>query len=674
MQNFNWFRCATAGADPKFVATTFAEYVADKQQSYNTLLSLCGTALDGSITTRQQAIELIQQADSTWNSECWVQLSSGSIRIADLLLALSQQAALVADNLSATEFDEVIELTRLDGSSVSVSIAAIGDDLQTQLHSVTTLAGAAKAMIHESLTERLTYFRDYITRTFSNGYADLSNSLSYYTDLLEQCNTPESFIASIRNAMEVDELASDDSQKELEDTNIYDYTGASPMGALDFSSAVAAAGSVIRTGAKVVKNVITGVLGLGAKLFSWIGGKIYNVAINPYDLEIIDDNASSYTIDGWQYQTSGTIQIQSTNNMGITKKDIDAIDLSKPVQMQTLAGECIFTGMSRQGNYAIGGTWMFKPRPINPMVITAVLSEYQSVLHSGISVTELQQMFYRLSQSPGIYLDTDANERDMIIGFKCAYFLQLAINWAARFEMDNANETTPDPRATFEAFPNYWNAFKQILDEILIQNQGSGVPSTVTNADFIKIASGWNGSTFPSLTTYVPYATGIREGYEYLYQSNALWSFLLNAWIANRVQRSYFPVDYNFVPYTTHNVGFQKARFRVKTDAENQNAFNTFLTVAIIVVVVATVAITALVKLKKAANLANFNAAGKQRQIENALANGQPVSKADYKAWRKAKRKANLLSGFSSQTQSATVSAISRNANEYDTVLAAITG
>jgi len=196
---------------------------------------------------------------------------------------------------------------------------------------------------------------------------------------------------------------------------------------------------------------------------------------------------------------------------------------------------------------------------------------------------------------------------------------------------------------------------------------------TITNLDFAKELI-QTADTHPNLDGTMSWPIGAFTGEPVdtdLTAGNLLYTLLFAfSELFNDAETD--PVN-SFIPYYRAGA-IDNDTYSLLSDTENiKNAGNAIKTVAVVIgsVVVAAVAIKALPKLKRAAMSARLKYEGLQYSMSEKLASGTPLTRADFKSMRKAKRRMNRLAMFSSGISSGvseTMASFSLNTSDLDNI------
>jgi len=663
----------TSMTNPIFSAKAFADYCRAREENYKDLIALLTGVFsyDLSLTspTIRDDIDEYVNNTSKFSPDAWVPLQAGYIRINQLLYAMLKMDLDIGDVIEGTTIDQEYDVddniipvvNGLGDALSSISYTDVVDSMQADLHSLTCLTAAFNAFNTDSISDRLSSFRDYISRTFQNGFTDFSSSAGYMANLLEKCNTIEELAAQVYRASGYEQTTDESSPVVIGQSDLCQYTGASPAGPLDFSSVASATATVIKTGAKVVGGLLLGLAKGAAKLFKATAQKVIEVVADPYDICVLDSGATSYTVDGFfmEHTPSGTYWIADNNPGDAPSWELfqimdqmwskESSYLPESFKFDLIFGEVLVEGfrMDRGRKFTSSDFdsygWAYdrlilKLKPIR----RAVLSELMTYLKAQIdgetflkgTVEEILPILQKIQNTPMIHADVDVTEKELFLSFVDSYvclycLIQFAFaesNYRRDWEMYGNDDPETTEMVIFSPFTDGEIQFKPEFDIY-------GLLPNVTNKHFATLCAYPDqvlNIAFPFTSSLFPAWAGLLMGH-------------------HKIDQFLFPFDYGFLPYSKDCV-FSAPRFEIKTDHRNQETFNTFMTTAVTIAVIAVVATVALVKVSKVARKAKLQFAGAQRRLENKLAEGK-ATKADFKAYKKAKRKVKLTSMFSNGMQ-----------------------
>jgi len=617
--------CSTS----KHYAKAYLEWAEDKQIAFQTMMDLLTLiAHDGREYSESECKQFIVD-NSDFNPECWVPTSRGYVKLHVLL----RQVTLAADINS--QIDETTEnIILLDSANQIVnnptSLLEVVMDLKAFLHSSVSLTGAIKAFIDEDARpeERVAIFREHLARTFENAYSDLSNTAEWIVKRLEIDRDLDSFLQALLPASGILAIADDSSSAVYADSDLSKYTGASPVGPLDFSSAAKIANAAIKTGAKIVVSVFSSMFKLGKKVFTKVKKKLYEVTVDPVDLDVIDERNDPF-IDGFCWQLNRNLATAYRDNPEPNPSYIDSgaylycSSNSQAVELMNYINSAPYIDkITVPFSYDCPGARIIAHITSRPVATIHPVDKSRLVIYFDLttkiypkslsphSYIKLRRDMYVLGETLGLnhgarifsnseqanaflsiiknwvlndveYLDVSDNEVDLRCSFGYGMrLLNFLVNWGmwldasgnflstVHYHLDDWDTRFPWP----ENDPKYAN----------------GVTS-VTNVDFINAACGYSllGGVWQTdhpmgwLPAKDHSTVTVDNPHWYVdapYKQNIALYMLVNL-----IQRSFYPVNYPFLPYSTKDLEVTIGKFRIKTDAENYEAFNNFFVKAIII-------------------------------------------------------------------------------------------
>lgn len=645
-----------AMSDDKAYARALKEYLDDKAQIWMQFQNVVLEVFADDDIGNGDIDSFINDRMPGFYPYSFVPLNSGSIPLRELLLETIQSRD--SDDPETYE----VKLTQKSGSLSGVTIENMFSEIQESLHSVVVFAAAAGSMAFDSITDRLSIFRDHVNRTFNSAFVATSGSLEYFTSLIEKSFSVSDFVLSISDSMDIENIEN----SQPDQSNIYDYTGASPIGPLDFGSVAKVANSVITTGATIVKSAFKGLWNLGKKVFSSVASKVTQLVSDPFDIEQIDGAPSNSIIDGfhWQSTSSDTVRVYTYIDQRYDLNDIVSMINDSMVDgswrkftfktghlLFKVNGANLYKDWTPYYSYLddeyhdsddthyyadveISYDIIFQPTltlieplkdrfPSQLALRTASLngeSSFKNVIDN--TYNELLQEFTQKSHG-----SLKQSEKEVFDGFANGFVATMEALSIIHLKLMNGNGSS-----MYHAF-RYHRTENEPVDETPWSNYdyagfwskyGTNTP---TNADFVAIASGYTNNGFDSSNFNTKALLGII-----FYQAKT------------RVDN---PLDYMFIPYEKQLARKEMGQYRIKTDSDNYEAFNKFLTAAIVIVVAVTVAVVGLKFLKSAKLKAGLKYQALQKQTSDKVLAGT-ATKADFKLLKKARKKNALLNGATS--------------------------
>lgn len=507
-------------------------------------------------------------------------------------------------------------------------------------------AAALWASASESVSDRLQVFTNKFNTYFDDTSLDGSNiAIMMKNKLMEPEFSASSMISWLSAATGVDSRTQDDDAEDKSD--IRKFTGCNPIATLDFS----VAGNIAATTGKVIVKAVAGIFKLIKTGVQWVGKKIHQVAVDPVDLKLINAVGNN-TIDGWSIDERDQYDM-----LTLTSDETIVLDnlLGKWFKFDTIFGEILLSIESYRvqdaatNKYSITGVSKIKLKPVSPEAVAwsdgitgynlfSILENDKSFVWNVTSATPTML----LSSISNIknYGDwrpkvTNDNEAYMYHCYKVsAHMILLYILSLWRVVMGKGDEALPS---------GFWDSGKIIR-----------VPS-VTNADFVQIASGWNMSTTNPLFKWSNIANGFNDQNS---SKGSLTWYLMPMLCNQQLGKFRNPLNYVYLPYLKDVETFPAPTYTIKTDEENSSVFSKFMTVVIAVVIVAAVAVSAAVVASKIARSRFWKRTSFVGQCDSKLWAGQPLTKAEKKKYIKYQRKLNASSILTKGLKTSDVSSI----------------
>lgn len=670
---------------------------------------------------KAKANEVISNAGL--NGSMSITLSGGYTTLDELVSGIISNA-----NSSSSAFSKInLNLTDVNGNkiekekdNVGYSYQSLCDDLQNAYTSVVTYAAGFLASTKESVADRLSVFDSFIHDRINMSISKISNSTRSIRDKLSSAkNTSVDFFNEFINLVGWNDYSNTgEIPATIEQTDMSKYTGASPVAALDFSSAKKAIGSTAKVVGKAVAAIGVGLWNIAKGIFSKVKNFIVHTVSDPYDLEKLDNNSSSGLVDGFQYQmdlSGWTICrpiFRAADDTG-TKTDevIEVLKRSsnKWIKLNSMFGEALvkYDNLVKRTNYydnkydiAIEAdcTGLLKPRSIRSMAITNAAiyaddilstSHYDSVNEKvlfynlpGEDWTAFKQWMIlfmtRLTSNGDIYNDTGSAENELCAGFargaqlmSIAFVVQDTLTDYQAIVDGEADRCIDDPEWVSDVNDLRFPDLNPVLCTLSLKQA-----SSVNNLDFIRACSGYYQDGSITFWDRIP-GNLLMDSDDYNVSISAFNHFI-RAFMKVEWEKHLYPTDYSYYPYSENDSNFSEPQFRIKNDAENASAFSKFLTAAIIVVIVATVATTAVVLLKKLSRARYFRRAQQVGQMDNAMWNGASLTPKQQKKYIRYSRKMNksnlLTSGITGETLNNTLDNVQSLAGKIDTIYTNVTG
>lgn len=660
-----------------FLQQAYSDYYKSKADNYSNVINLVNDVVDlideeSDITPiasdyRQSIRNLI--TSKGFNPGAQFTLTDGyntfeSICIDILNIAISRMYT--SSNLN------VITLKNYkDGSDVHILYEALIDDIKTTYHSMRALESLASASVATNPADRLTLFRDKLSQYFESSYSDYSNTSQWCSSLLASSMSGVDVLLNVVNSMNIQKTV-EQQFASLNETDFSKYTGASPLGGI----ATAEAGKIVADSFKIAFQAVGKVFEMIGKsigkIFSYIG-KFFAQMRNPYDIETINDAASSYTIDGFYTNVihdSAAIYIEDSvipikEQAEYFKQHFEG----QWIKLDTIFAEIMLKVDNVGSSQVITGnvSAMYKLKPITEAVFSNFVNLWEVVnatpettMHKAIrwknmSSITWDQALNALKDATDVsvmYEDTNSSERDLYLGYLRSGFLLTCFSNLC----DNLKRSTIDSFSTLLNDTTTWNLniCTEGIDplpigEIQSSYIFSDVPEVITNADFLQVASGYRG-----VNTYhicpENYVKNIEAVYNAVYWSHQLFQIVL----LPILERYCHPLDFSFFPYRNGTATWNEARFRIKTDQENYATATNFIATAIIVAIVAAVAVTGIVLTKLVTRAIRVRRLTKYNLLQSKIWSGEKLDARDKRKLYRLDRKLNMSSSVSSGLLSST--------------------
>jgi hypothetical protein len=670
----------TEGADDAFRLRAFRDYTAARTQDYQDLILSISrlteeTPLDINVTVdnfHAVASDIVSNFTdlSGFDGQSYICFNRGYITKNDLFTSIVESNLISAYSLDIDNYSTTLK--KPDNTTAQSDVLEIIDELKENLHSVVCLQAACEAMdiAKEDISARLSVFSAKIKEVFANEYNDISNTATYLRNSILQSNTISGFLASLKQSMNTDELSGDNTDFVVENSDFSQYAGTSPMCALA-TGAVKGLGivsAVINVGAKVIANVVSGVVNFAKGLFSKATSYVNRVFVDPYDVEVIDKKADSYTVDGWcaPIQVADRTMVRRGitdwyNNEAVQKWIRNS---KKWFKYSNIGIECLFKydraylvdGPNNTYDLLVDGVKMYvKARSVNPDLFNPLLTPTLNVEYQGtITPTEFCNLLQLMKQNPDLYVAAPDDEKKQYDAFNCGYRLGGLILGMGLKEVENSIAGTPDAMITVlsnmclnYSYTGNWYDWEQRS-------------TAVTNRDFVLQLSGMkeNGSSLE----INPILGNNKVSADYL--AKDLLKLILYAF-QDQVDD---PLNYSFVPYRLEKEGWSTATFKVKTDHQNADALEKFVTIATVIIIVAVVAVSAIIAIKKIARARYFSALSKRSRLDAKLWNGEKLTSSEMRVYRRSSRILERSSFISSGLQSTTSTNESFNESHFNNI------
>lgn len=698
----------------KFYCDTFANYCEDRANNYTQfyncfaeVLNLINTEDDANpqvglpLLTADEENQIMNILNlHNINPDGWVTLSQGSITFKSLFSqvfrinkAYVNQNYRPNDDKAFTLADELIPLRKSNDSITYISYYDLIDDVKTTYHSMICLSSALLAAKTSNKTsERLVVYRDRISRVFENAFSDYSSMSEYYVNILQNNDTQSSVTNAIIIAMDAEEVVNN--TIDIDNTNLYQYTGANPLSGVATAEAFSLVGQVIKTAVTVVAKICQTVVSAIGAVFSWVGN-LFKGLTNPYDIECIDEESDSYLVDGFSFQIDNRstetgvgfykyIGIINLVPIDIQTKTMDAL-LNKWYKVSTLGGEYMFKlepFTNSQGesyrdfdgyrDWYVNLIGKYKPRSVSKEVMAA-LNEFiysapgehmnlclyaEKSDGSKYTFKELgQAISQRFATINTFYLGTDVSENEMYDGFCDGILLDELI---AEIYSNISDYSNPDDivynNSESASYAETIRLFLQdqfpYIEDFRLQDIYKST-SAITNADFVNIVSGALSIKDVVDGKDITVEVNMDKSNKYYYffgkiNPTSIIHQCVDVVGSTLLCKNLYPLDYEFFPYLGDVDSFSSPSFKIKTDEENQQAVTNFLSTLVLITIAVTVAVTAIVLIKKIRRSILLHRVKTETILRAKLSNGQPLSSREKYSLARATRKLNSLSATAS--------------------------
>lgn len=330
-----------------------------------------------------------------------------------------------------------------------------------------------------------------------------------------------------------------------------------------------------------------------------------------------------------------------------------------------------------------------KIKPINTQITASILSNVQ-ISGDRIYTNNPSGVYEYMKNQSNIYCGVSDTEIDLYNGFINSIILEhvllgmLSSDGAPRYiktkYTDNEYSQLVEYERDLYSVISYAINRNFTYANLSSINNTSGnslglwyKSSSVTNADFVNVATEIsNIKTFNITNTVDAIFNDKSLAYLQIYNEKLtdIYSFggdNLGAFIglinAHFNDKQYNPLDYKFIPYNQQNADFEMSSFRIKTNQENIDAFNTFITTAVIVVAAVALTIVGIKILRNVSTKRSLKAAAMRTQLQNKIINGERPSRKDLKKLYKAERKAKKMNRLMGNSTNATTAANDSNSD-----------
>lgn len=582
-----------------------------------------------------------------FNPESKILTDYGYISIIDYMLAVGSSVAAEDREEVESFLDYAAPIYNARGEKVKdIAVGSLIESVKNQYHSIICLDAANAAMASSSIADRITIFKNKITEVFESGFSAATNSMQYFSSLIQKATSVDDYLNILDRDSGITMMANDEHYGDTPaNFDIYNYTGCSPAGPLCFNNVWSSITSVWNAGCKIVSNFFTNVWNGFRSWFNNGVSYIHETVIDPYDIYISNkDDAAFPSVSNISYSFKNRT-IDTTTSGGTIPSFISDVGpdmVGHTYVMKFIFGEYLFK-ITKFENNIVTYDCSFKPASITFNAFKTLLNALNTVDRGGdyyffdfSNRSILQAIPSRIMNSLAvldrIYCSPDIDgEKEMYSGF--CYALTIA-NIAGQAIVSESFDV-PQPIMISTNIPVDIASFREYVTTA--SNYVSANFGVITNLDFIKAVSGWNGTDFAE-----PLCV-LGDSY-----SSSPETPLLIALLENLCQEVSTPVDFPFLPYRKDQETFSDSKFKIKTDQENMDAFNKFAQAIIIVTVAVIVSVTAIVAAKKITNSLYMKRVAAKGVLDNKMWNGKSLTKAEKRKYLRLERQLNASSFITS--------------------------
>jgi len=714
------YKYATRYSTEQIVARAYREYTDAISESFSRLMVMTDSAINMT-DENTVADDLIDQIISEYSKygysrNTFVPTNQGVVTLYVYLKTIIDNTKLdlqaIDDSSIDRGYDETFTLTDYDGRTMEYSINSLLTELNDTFHAIAVEQALAAAYeTGKDVASRIQIVRDTIKEKFTDGYTDFSNTLNRAIKAVKTNVSLGNYLSDFSKISGLTACAENGTV--FEESELAQYTGATPISGYvwhDASKIVGAVGNTLKAMGIAADKVISSIHSLGEKALQTVLYKGYRNFINPIDVEVLDTDKGNSTIDkfyyGYEKQVDATSPLYTETLKGpihfdlapcevIIQKTDDAevfnpftdittaftqVGLKQGVTLDVSAGlleginDAYTSSYSTLLDAAKGicsdvtateilsclNDWyqdhivykvhvLVKIKPVDPIVFAGLERDYQG---TGYKIKTLLPYFDRLVYFPDlVYKDIpkgwmdDPSEAKFLKALACGAICSILMLQCLYWESTGVDLETSNLGVSIGSGYDVNSLISDVKEELDTTNKDF---FDVLTTMIIPMSRDWQtayGEPDLDLTfDTTPWVTGIIENVLYYQQAH--------------------PFDYEFWPYSHTLINWFEPSFRLKTDADNAEAFQHFVDYSVVIVLTAVVAITSFVLLKKSATRAMINAMGQEWNVTELAQKGVLTDKA-INDWKKAKRKANRLSFLCGNLTS---SAIYSNVGSFETL------
>lgn len=529
-----------------------------------------------------------------------------------------------------------------------------GNDVLRHIAGTGQATDVAAAIIEASQlvspADRIAVFQNTIEQKWGALSADASALRSLGVEVLGKANVTANDIAgTLYDTMGIDELADPQSPTLITDTDFSQYTGASPVPALDFSQTK----TVVVTATKTAWAGIKAVFNLAKKAVVKVSTKVKQFAVetfvDPYDLYV--NGEGSPCVDEWAIPLTASVKARYLLASDKRVSEFIADRSGKIDVCRTIFGDIAFqlkdaTPIDGGIGHICRYSGAYKPLLLNPVVVDSLLAKHGLSIRLESDVNDW--LFFRilgptdLENALAVLSELQANvgalygdvkqltEQQACLGFAYACLLMQAFVSAALKEHEYGADSTQ--MADVFGFASRWYcpAFPDLSGRI-------------TNADFAYLTAGHttkliNGATPPPL--FSPFELYYEPVYQPGIDGWGLSQAMATLFLEHKWAQVTDPIGFDFFPYLQVKESvFEPGALSVKTDAQNSDLASKVVTAIAFIAIVATVAVTGFVVAKKLSRRLYQKAYARKAALDSKLWSGEQLSKKEWKQMKRAEKR-----------------------------------
>lgn len=206
---------------------------------------------------------------------------------------------------------------------ISVSLATVVDTVNSTMHSAWAHVCALRASVEDDSTSRILAFTDNLRTRFASAYDKVSDTVTHLRTILsDETSTTKSRAQSIIDNIGAYKRWMNDEQ--VEDSIVYSYTGASPIGVVDFSVAGRVAGSTLalawRGVGMIFEMVGSAISGLWRTAIHKAQNIVFGLAMETQDQNAPASSIANFHIES-KFELNSGREYYSTKDVPFTMDD-----------------------------------------------------------------------------------------------------------------------------------------------------------------------------------------------------------------------------------------------------------------------------------------------------------------------------------------------------------------